>query len=110
MRAIVDKVFRGKALLLLGQDEQREIYLPLRVLPLGIKEGDVLEIQGPYVTDEQTGLENLDALEMIEDDSAAQLPSEWSVRKDEEATRQAADRIKKVMEELRYGKSEDGGT
>ena len=44
MRAYVDQVNSGQAMLLLGEDESVTVTIPVAWLPGGIREGDVLQL------------------------------------------------------------------
>ncbi|MHB9025105.1 MAG: DUF3006 domain-containing protein [Armatimonadota bacterium] len=43
MRAFIDQIFHGHAMLLLGDDESVTVTLPIAWLPAGIREGMVLQ-------------------------------------------------------------------
>ncbi|HHU63742.1 MAG TPA: DUF3006 domain-containing protein [Clostridiales bacterium] len=44
MRAVIDRLENGQAVVLFG-DEEIKVEIPVRLLPEGIKEGDILKVE-----------------------------------------------------------------
>jgi hypothetical protein len=44
MRAVVDRIENGQAVVLFGDDEIK-VDIPVKVLPVGVKEGDILRVE-----------------------------------------------------------------
>lgn len=44
IRAFVDRIENGVAVLLIGEDEKQKLELPISCLPTGVREGNVLTI------------------------------------------------------------------
>lgn len=51
MKAVVDRIENGQAVVLFGDDEIK-VDIPVRVLPAGVKEGDILRVE--FTIDKET--------------------------------------------------------